>query len=63
LGSAVGLVVILLNIDRLLLLLGMDPGMVTMVRYVVIALTLGLVAFLVVRGRRSRSVESESIAA
>jgi uncharacterized protein len=63
LGSAVGLVVILLNVDRLLLLLGVDAGVVGIVRYGVIALTLGVIAFLVIRGRASRTIEPEVTAA
>lgn len=54
LGSAVGLVVILLNVDRLLLLLGVDSGTVGIVRYVVIGLTLAVIAILIMRGRAAQ---------
>ena len=55
LGSAVGLVVILLNVDRLLLLIGFDSGTVGVVRLVVIGLVLAVIAFLIIRGRASEA--------
>jgi uncharacterized membrane protein YfcA len=51
LGTAVGGLIILLNVDRLLLLLGFDAGLVTNVRLVVIALSVIIVLALISRGR------------
>jgi len=51
LGTAVGGLIILINLDRVLLLLGFDSGLVTAVRLVVIALSLVIIVALVSRGR------------
>jgi len=55
LGTAVGALIILLNIDRLLLLFGVDPGIVTVVRFVVVALAGLIVVALILRGRTAKA--------
>jgi len=57
LGTAVGALIIVLNIDRLLLLFGVDAALVTMVRLGAVGLAVAIVAVLVWRGRASESVE------
>ena len=52
LGTAVGGLIILINLDRVLLLLGFDAGFVTSVRLVVIALSVVIILALVSRGSR-----------
>lgn len=54
LGTAVGALIILLNVDRLLVLLGMDAALVTTVRLVAIAGAIAIIAMLVWRGRATR---------
>jgi uncharacterized membrane protein YfcA len=54
LGTAVGAIIILLNVDRLLLLLGMDAALVTSVRLFAIAAAAVIIALLVWRGRATR---------
>lgn len=54
LGTAVGALIILLNVDRLLVLLGMDASLVTTIRLAAIAAAAGIIALLVWRGRASR---------
>jgi uncharacterized protein len=54
LGTAVGGLIILINLDRVLLLLGFDAGVVTSVRLVVIALSVVIILALISRGRASR---------
>jgi uncharacterized membrane protein YfcA len=54
LGTAVGALIILLNVDRLLVLLGMDASSVTTVRLVAIAASIAIMAVLIVRGRAAR---------
>jgi uncharacterized membrane protein YfcA len=51
LGTAVGAVIILLNVDRILLTIGIDSGTVTIVRVAVIALSVAIIGILVLRGR------------
>lgn len=64
LGTAVGAIIILLNIDRLLVLLGMDSSLVTGVRVFAIASAAVIIAMLVWRGRASRdSVEGATASA
>jgi uncharacterized membrane protein YfcA len=63
LGVAVGLLIILLNVDRLLLLFGIDAGIVTTVRLVVVAAALLIVAALVLRGRARDSKQAATGAA
>jgi len=53
LGTAVGGLIILINIDRLLLLAGFDAGFVTNVRLIVIALSVIIILALISRGRAS----------
>lgn len=60
LGTAVGALIILLNVDRLLLLFGVDPGLVTIVRLVVVAAAVGIVALLVARGRAGETPASDA---
>lgn len=57
LGASVGGLIILINIDRLLLLLGFDTAAVTIVRVVVIALSVLIILGLIVRGRASTRAE------
>jgi uncharacterized protein len=58
LGTAVGAVIVLLNVDRLLVLIGMDSSLVTAVRLLAIAAAAVIIGLLVWRGRASRdSVE------
>ena len=54
LGTAVGALIILLNVDRLLVLLGMDAAGVTTVRLVAIAASVAIIAVLIWRGRAAR---------
>ena len=54
LGTAVGALIILLNVDRLLLMLGMAAEQVTAVRVVVVALSALIVGVLIARGRSTR---------
>jgi uncharacterized membrane protein YfcA len=61
LGTAVGALIILLNVDRLLLLVGVEPGIVTVVRFVVVGLAVAIVGLLVIRGRASAPEESEPV--
>jgi hypothetical protein len=51
LGTAVGGLIILINLDRVLLLLGFDAGFVTSVRLVVIAVSVVIILALIARGR------------
>lgn len=51
LGTSVGALIILLNVDRVLLLAGLDPQVGFVVRIIVVALSGLLVAWLVLRGR------------
>jgi hypothetical protein len=51
LGTAVGALIILLNIDRVLLMLGMASAQVTTFRVVVVALSAIIVGVLIARGR------------
>jgi uncharacterized membrane protein YfcA len=60
LGMAVGALIIVLNIDRLMLLFGIDAGVVTTVRLVAVAAALLIVAALVFRGRAGRAAETTS---
>lgn len=64
LGTAVGALIILLNVDRLLVLLGMDSSLVTSVRLFAIASAAVIIAILIWRGRASRgSVEGAAASA
>ncbi len=58
LGTAVGGLIILINLDRVFLLLGFDAGLVTNVRLVVIALSVVIILALIARGRASRGAEA-----
>ena len=60
LGTAVGAVIILLNVDRILLLIGIDSTTVTIVRIVVIGLSVAIIGALVLRGRASPDADSAS---
>ncbi|MEA2677888.1 MAG: uncharacterized protein QOJ81_2029 [Chloroflexota bacterium] len=62
LGTAVGALIILLNVDRLLVLLGMDAGLVTTVRLFAIAGAAAIIALLVWRGR-ARGDEAVAVGA
>jgi len=62
LGTAVGGLIILINLDRVLLLLGFDSGIVTATRLVVIALAVVIILALIARGRARTQAEA-SIAA
>ena len=62
LGAAVGAVIILLNVDRVLLTLGGDSGTVTLVRVGVIALSVAIVGVLVLRGRAPKVAPQSSSA-
>lgn len=63
LGTSVGALIILLNVDRVLLLVGMDPSVGFAVRSGVVALSVVIVAWLLIRGRAARGrVEGETTA-
>ena len=62
LGAAVGAVIVLLNVDRVLLILGWDTGTVTIVRLVVIALAVVIVGVLIARGRSSHGATASASA-
>jgi uncharacterized membrane protein YfcA len=62
LGAAVGAVIVLLNVDRILLTLGWDATTVTMVRVGVIALSVVIVGVLIVRGRASQGAPASASA-
>jgi uncharacterized protein len=62
LGTAVGALIILLNVDRLLVLLGMDASLVTTVRFIAIAGAAAIIALLIWRGR-SRGEEAVPVGA
>jgi uncharacterized membrane protein YfcA len=62
LGTAVGALIILLNVDRLLVLLGMDSSMVTGVRLFAIAAAATIIAILIWRGR-ARAAEGATASA
>lgn len=62
LGTAVGALIILLNIDRLLLLFGIDPGIVTVVRFVVVGSAVAIVGLLVLRGRAANDPTETGLA-
>lgn len=57
LGTAVGALIIVLNVDRLLLLLGADPAIVTPIRLAAVATAVAIVGILVWRGRAGGSTE------
>jgi uncharacterized protein len=57
LGTAVGAVIVLLNVDRILLLFGVPGDVVTVVRVAVICASLAIVVALVVRGRSKSAAE------
>lgn len=57
LGTAVGALIIVLNIDRLLLLFGADAALVTMVRLAAVGVAVAIIGALIWRGRASRQVE------
>lgn len=59
LGIAVGALIIVLNIDRLMVLFGADPAVVTTVRLVAVASAVAIVGILIVRGRVSGSSEDD----
>jgi uncharacterized membrane protein YfcA len=63
LGTAVGAIIILLNIDRLLVLLGMDSSLVTGVRLFAIVSAAAIIALLVWRGRARGTDSIEGAAA
>jgi hypothetical protein len=54
LGTAVGALIVLLNVDRLLVLLGMEASLVTTVRLVAVGASAVIVVLLVWRGRAKR---------
>lgn len=58
LGTAVGALIIVLNVDRLLLLLGADPAIVTPIRLAAVATAVAIVGILIWRGRARSSTES-----
>jgi uncharacterized membrane protein YfcA len=62
LGISVGALIIVLNVDRLMLLFGVDAGVVTTVRLVAVATALLIVAALIMRGRASRSGDAPASA-
>ncbi len=57
LGTAVGALIIVLNIDRLLLLFGADAAIVTMVRLVAVGSAVAIIGVLIWRGRASKGAE------
>ncbi|HUR15905.1 MAG TPA: sulfite exporter TauE/SafE family protein [Candidatus Limnocylindrales bacterium] len=59
LGTAVGAVIILLNVDRILLMFGVDTAIVTLVRVLVIAASIAIIGALIARGRASRAAQPE----
>lgn len=63
LGIAVGLLIIVLNVDRLMLLMGVDGGIVTTARLVAVVGALLIIAALVFRGRARRAAQDSANAA
>jgi uncharacterized membrane protein YfcA len=63
LGTAVGGLIVLINLDRVLLLLGFDSGIVTATRLVVIALAVVIILALIARGRARTEHEASAAAA
>lgn len=63
LGIAVGALIIVLNVDRLMVLFGADPALVTTVRLVAVASAVVIVGVLIARGRVRDSREAERAAA
>jgi uncharacterized membrane protein YfcA len=59
LGIAVGALIIVLNVDRLMVLFGADPALVTTVRLVAVASAVLIVGVLIVRGRVRGSADDE----
>lgn len=57
LGTAVGALIILLNVDRILLMVGVAPEVVMTVRVVVVAVSAVIVGVLIARGRARPSME------
>jgi uncharacterized protein len=55
LGTAVGAIIILLNVDRLLMMFGADGGTVTAARLFAIVAAVAIIGMLIVRGRAARS--------
>ena len=51
LGASVGALIILLNVDRLLLLVGVDAGVVTVIRFAVVIIAVLVIIALIARGR------------
>jgi uncharacterized membrane protein YfcA len=64
LGIAVGALIIVLNVDRLMVLFGADAALVTTVRLVAVASAVAIVGVLIVRGRvrGSREADVDSLA-
>ncbi len=60
LGTAVGAIIILLNVDRLLLMVGADGGTVTAVRIMAVAAAVVIIGVLIARGRSSRGAALEA---
>lgn len=60
LGTAVGAIIILLNIDRLLLMLGADGSTVTTVRLFAIVAAVAIIVMLIARGRAARAATEGS---
>jgi len=60
LGTAVGALIILLNVDRLLLMLGLDAAAVTTVRLFAIVAAAGIIIMLIAKGRAMRATAEGS---
>ncbi len=63
LGIAVGALIIVLNVDRLMVLVGIDGGIVTTARLMAVVAALLIISALVFRGRARRAAEEERAAA
>ncbi len=63
LGIAVGALIIVLNVDRLMVLVGIDAGIVTTARLMAVVAALLIISALVFRGRARRAAEEERAAA
>jgi len=62
LGIAVGALIIVLNVDRLMVLVGIDAGIVTTARLMAVVAALLIISALVFRGRARRAAEGERAA-
>lgn len=62
LGASVGALIILLNIDRLLMMFGLDTAMITAVRLIAVVAGVIIITLLIARGRASTRAALEEVA-